>query len=129
MKTLDETLETCRARGLRPEEPYIRESAMLLDGYLIDPIYRYMADIDRRIRDKGDPKSVGRKDVTDEITEMVKFLDKCKDEVIRGIKQAEPEQNTKPAKRWRKISNFFWKLYEKTLKVIVDAVLEKFWPK
>ena len=28
-----------------------------------------------------------------------------------------------------KISNFFWKLYEKTLKVIVDAVLERCWPK
>ena len=25
VKTLDETLETCRVRGLRPEEPYIRE--------------------------------------------------------------------------------------------------------
>jgi len=86
VKTLDETLETCRARGLKPEEPYIRETAMLLDGYLIDPIYRYMADIDRRIRGNGNPKSVARKDVTDEIAEMVKFLDKCKDEMIQGIK-------------------------------------------
>lgn len=86
VKTLEETLETCRTRGLTPEEPYIRETAMLLDGYLIDPIYRYMADIDRSIRGKGNPKSVGRKDVTDEIAEMVKFLDKCKDEMIQGIK-------------------------------------------
>ena len=91
VKTLDETLETCRARGLTPEEPYIRETAMLLDGYLIDPIYRYMADIDRSIRGKGSPKSVGRKDVTDEIAEMVKFLDKCKDEMIQGIKPAETD--------------------------------------
>ena len=85
VKNLSETLETCRSRGLMPEEPYIRETAMLLDGYLIDPIYRYMADIDRRIRGKGYPKNVKRKDVTDEITEMVKFLDKSKDEMIRGI--------------------------------------------
>jgi hypothetical protein len=89
VKTLDETLETCRTRGLMPEEPYIRETAMLLDGYLIDPIYRYMADIDRRLRGRGDPKSVGRRDVTDEITEMVKFLDKCKNEMIQSIKAAE----------------------------------------
>jgi hypothetical protein len=76
---------------LTPEEPYIRETAMLLDGYLIDPIYRYMADIDQRIRGRGCPKSVGRQDVTDEITKMIKFLDKCKDEMIRGIKE-KPER-------------------------------------
>jgi hypothetical protein len=101
VKNLDETIETCRDRGLKPEEPYIRETAMLLDGYLIDPIYRYMADIDQRIRGKGNPKSVGRRNVTDEIAEMVKFLDKCKDEMIQGIKQAKQskiEQNTTPAK-------------------------------
>jgi hypothetical protein len=39
----------------------------------------------------------------------------------------ETEQNASTAKgRW--ISNFLWKLYEKTLKVIVDAVLERRWP-
>jgi hypothetical protein len=27
------------------------------------------------------------------------------------------------------VGNFFWKLYEKTLKVIVDVVLERWWPK
>lgn len=98
VKTLDNTLETCRARGLKPEEPYIRETAALLDGYLIDPIYRCMATIDWRIRGKGNPKSVGRRDVTDEIAEMVKFLDKCKDEMIQGIKAAETQQNTAVAK-------------------------------
>jgi len=97
VKTLDETLEICRNRGLEPEEPYIRETAMLLDSYLIDPIYRYMADIDRRIRGRGYPKSVARKDVTNEIDEMVKFLDKCKDEMIQGITAEKPvdtEKNT-----------------------------------
>jgi hypothetical protein len=39
VNNLDDTLKTCHARGLKPEEPYIRETAMLLDGYLIDPIY------------------------------------------------------------------------------------------
>lgn len=99
VKNLDDTLETCRARGLKPEEPYIRETAMLLDGYLIDPIYRYMADIDRRIRGKGNPKSVGREDVTDRITEMVKFLNQCKDEMIQGIKPAETKRNAIPMRR------------------------------
>jgi len=28
-----------------------------------------------------------------------------------------------------KIKDFFWTLYEKTLKVIVDAVMERLWPK
>jgi hypothetical protein len=87
VKTLDKTLETCCARGWTPEEPYIKETAMLLHGHLIDPIYSYMAEIDQRIRGKGDPKSVRRKDVTDEITEMVKFLDDCKDKMIQGVKE------------------------------------------
>ncbi len=99
VKTLDETLETCRIRGLKPEEPYIRETAMLLEGYLIDPIYDYMADIDRRIRGKGTPKSVGRRDVTDEITEMEKFVDKCKDEMIHGIQAADLASRTATEKQ------------------------------
>ena len=32
------------------------------------------------------------------------------------------------SKRW-KIASWLWKLYEKTLKVIVDAILERAWPK
>ena len=85
VKTLNETLEICLTRKYEPE-PYIRETAMLLDGHLIDPIYRYMAEIDRRLRGCGYPKNVTRRDVTREITEMVKFLDICKDEMIHGIK-------------------------------------------
>ena len=133
VKTLDETLQTCLARELKPEEPYIREAAMLLDGYLIDPIYRCMADIDRRIRSKGYLKNVGRKDVTDKITEMVKFLDKCKDEMIQGIKtgadiasvkeSAETGQDATPDKKNSKL-DFFYKIYEKTLKAFFSAVIE-----
>jgi hypothetical protein len=26
-------------------------------------------------------------------------------------------------------SNFLWKLYEKTLKIIIDSILERWWPK
>ncbi len=44
------------------------------------------------------------------------------------LKPAETGQKTTHAKYWG-IGDWFWKLYEKTLKVIVDAVLEKMWPK
>jgi len=129
VKTLDETIETCRARGLTPEEPCIRETAMLLDSYLIDPIYRYMAEIDRRIRGKGDPKSVGRKDVTEEINEMVKFLDKCKDEMIQGIKAkkpAETEQKVTLCRRiWTWIKCFVKEAYRITVKSFFDSVMNK----
>jgi hypothetical protein len=155
VKTLDETLETCRARGLKPEEPYIRETAMLLHGFLISPIYDYMAGIDRGIRGKGNPKSVGRKDVTDEIAEMVKFLDKCKDEMIQGIKAAdlaklkpaETGQNTvldKVRKSWnlvRRIPRWIYVLvpflaallailhYLGWIEPIKEFVAKKLWPK
>jgi hypothetical protein len=42
-------------------------------------------------------------------------------------KPAETEQNATPAKPERE--SWWLKLYEKTLKVIVDAVLERVWPK
>jgi hypothetical protein len=90
VKTLDEKLEICSVRGLNPKEPYIREAAMVLEGHLICPIYDEMVDIDRHLRSsKGNLKSIGRRDVTDEIAEMNKFLDKCKDEMIQGIKAAD----------------------------------------
>jgi hypothetical protein len=41
---------------------------------------------------------------------------------------AESGRNATPAKYWG-IGDWFWKLYEKTLKVIVDAVFERWWPK
>ncbi len=40
---------------------------------------------------------------------------------------AETEQDIAPAKRERE--SWLWRLYEKTLKVIIDAVLEKVWQK
>ncbi|MFA5424412.1 MAG: hypothetical protein WC374_11210 [Phycisphaerae bacterium] len=88
VKTLYETLEICRVRGLEPEEPYIRESAMVLSGHLLHPIYDEIVDIDRHLRGKGDPKSVGRRDVTDEITQMDNFLYKTQDEMVRGIEES-----------------------------------------
>ena len=133
VKTLDEILEICRNRELKPEEPYIRETAMLLDGYLIDPIYRDIAYIDRRIRGKGYPKSVRSIDVTDKISEMVKFLDKCKDEMIQGLKDKNKPQEKGGQSNGGKVDSpnekssetWYWKLYEKTIKAFIAAILDK----
>lgn len=47
-------------------------------------------------------------------------------DVLESLKlQIEHQQPTKCSRR----GAWFWKLYEKTLKVIVDAVLERWWPK
>ncbi len=43
-------------------------------------------------------------------------------------KRTEIKQNTTPAECPR-IRTWFWTLYERTLKVIVEAVLERVWPK
>lgn len=42
-------------------------------------------------------------------------------------KPIKAERNATPVKSERE--SWLWKLYEKTLKVIVDAVLERVWPK
>lgn len=47
---------------------------------------------------------------------------------LKSIRYEEKEQNATPAKYWG-IGAWLWKLYERTLKVVVDAVLEKLWPK
>lgn len=46
---------------------------------------------------------------------------------LTKLKPAETEQNATPAKPERE--SWWLKLYEKTLKVIVDAVMERLWPK
>lgn len=83
VRILAETAETCRAKNYEPE-PHLSETAMLLRGHLISPIYSEMADIDRHLRGKGNPKSVPRRDVTDEITCMERVLDKLLNEFIVG---------------------------------------------
>lgn len=43
-------------------------------------------------------------------------------------KYAEKDRNNAPSK-YSRIGALLWRLYEKSLKVIVDAFLERFWPK
>ena len=49
VRILNETLETCLKRNWKPDG-YIKETATLLKGYLISPIYDYMANIDQKLR-------------------------------------------------------------------------------
>jgi hypothetical protein len=88
VRMLDETFETCRVKNYEPE-PHLRETAMLLRGHLISPIYSEMADIDRHLRGKGNPKSVPRRDLTDEITYMERVLDGLMKEFLAGAKTEE----------------------------------------
>ena len=47
---------------------------------------------------------------------------------LAAEKSAETEQKAIPTRR-SKIGAWLWKLYEKTLKVVFDAILDKMWPK
>ena len=49
-------------------------------------------------------------------------------EEVTSERAIESKQDATPARSGR-IGTWLWKLYEKTLKVIIDAVLERSWPK
>jgi hypothetical protein len=60
------------------------------------------------------------------------FWEHIKRDLNTGIDLAstKPSETKQNASSWKNcISNFFWTLYEKTLKIVVDAVMEKVWPK
>jgi len=46
-----------------------------------------MVGIDRHLRGKGNPESVRRRDVSEEVADMRRFLNNCKDEMILGIRE------------------------------------------
>ena len=82
VKAFDQTIEECRKNNLDPK-PYIYETNSLLAGF-IGNVYNRMADMDRRLRAKRGkgPKSVGRKDVTFQMTQMDKCLKEHYDAAI-----------------------------------------------
>lgn len=122
VKILDDTIETCRVRRLKPVEPYIREAAMILEGHLIYPIYDEIVDIDRHLRGKGYPKSVGKRNVVEESAEMRKNLDERKNEMIRGIN----EQNKLSGKRAGNMSKKQNRIPspDKDVPIIIDPALD-----
>jgi hypothetical protein len=70
---LEQVATDAKESNLSPEL-CINEAVNLLDS-LITRIYYRMAEIDQNLRGKGDPKSVKRKDVTQEIQKMVDYLE------------------------------------------------------
>jgi hypothetical protein len=73
-------------------------------------------------------KDLVDKDLFNDIPEMAGELRRVAKLLKEDQKPAETKQKAAPAKR-RRIGTWLWTLYEKTLKVIVDAVLERMWPK
>lgn len=74
---LEQIANDALEKRLNPE-PCISEAAGLLDG-VISKTYNQMAEIDQRLRGKGDPKSVKRKDVTENIEKMRIYLQRNKE--------------------------------------------------
>jgi len=61
------------------------------------------------------------------LSQRLRLIVKMARENLTIEEPAETKQDIAPAKRERE--GWLWRLYEKTLKVIVDAVLERVWPK
>lgn len=72
VKAFDQTIEECRKNNIDPK-PYVYETNSILAG-LIGNVYNRMADIDRKLRGKGNPKNVQRKNVSHEISKMDECL-------------------------------------------------------
>ena len=74
---LEQVTNDAFEKQLNPE-PCINDAAMLLDG-VINNTYNQMAEIDQRLRGKGNPKSVKQKDVTENIEKMRTYLQRHKE--------------------------------------------------
>lgn len=63
-----------------------------------------------------------------QLVQTLRQVVKAVEEELVNKEPAVTGENASPAKYWG-IGDWFWKLYEKTLKVIVDAVMERMWSK
>jgi len=81
VKILEQVADDTSAKQLNPEL-CISEAAGLLDG-VISKTYNRMAEIDQRLRGKGNPKSVKRKDVTEQIEKMRNYLQRHKEAISK----------------------------------------------
>lgn len=70
---LDRTVALCKKEG-HEARPALMEAGLLLKG-LIRETYEAMADIDQRLRGRGYPNSVGKRNVSGEIAAMERFTD------------------------------------------------------
>lgn len=76
IEILEQVSNDALEKQLNPEQ-CINEATMLLDG-VINKTYNQMAEIDQRLRGKGNPKSVNRKDLTEYIEKMRGYLERHK---------------------------------------------------
>lgn len=132
-KWLEEVKIVCERSG-KPLEQYLRKAL----GLAIEAGRVRDCNNNTALRLRG-PERTG----PDILLFFVKKCPHARDALLRGAlptypwrisqpieqeqKPAETGQNTTPAKLQRE--NWLWKLYEKTLKVIVDAVMERLLPK
>lgn len=65
---LDDVGKECQSNGIDPCAP-LDEAASLLDS-MINRVYRTMADVDQRLRGKGSPKRVQKRNVQEYIDRM-----------------------------------------------------------
>ncbi len=72
-RAIDQTIRLCNEKSERLKEPLL-ETAELLK-ILIRKTYDVMADVDRRLRGGGFPRSVEKRNVDAEIAEMFRFID------------------------------------------------------
>lgn len=137
VKAFDQTIEECRKNNIDPK-PYIYETNSILAG-LIGNVYNRMADIDRKLRGKGYPKNVQRKDVNDKISKM--------DECLKGHYNAaiflaskdesalHQESKSSTDKKWYKkvstwvISSILFLVALTTLILNFDKIKSRYFPK
>ena len=73
-KKIDETIKLAKEKNVRISYVLYSTKNNLSGG--IDSVFRKMQEVERRIRGKGQPKSVGKRNIEVEIKEMSNFLDK-----------------------------------------------------
>ena len=137
---LDYVADLCLQRVKKPK-PYLQTVKNALNVCIHD-VYLRMSDIDYKLR-KGAAacrasenfgKNIQREDVRDKTTFMINYLNARYKEVLDT---AEADLAKQPAETERDIApgifgwikGWLWKLYEKTLKVVIEVILEKSGPK
>jgi hypothetical protein len=120
---LEKTVKTCRAGKLNPE-PYLEEAAALL-VILVEKTYTKMADIDQRLRGRGFPRNVQRRQVNHKIEKMGQYIR----EHLAAILLLETSRNLKmdtPSQASREIAAKFQRaLRNHDLKEVIPIPLEE----
>ena len=118
---VDRAVDILLAKGTALGENIKKECDKLLkDSQLIDDPYEQNAS-DARVKGAELLGSARR------LISRIQQIAQIAREGLSAEKPAETAQNATPAKPERE--SWWWRLYEKTLKVVIDAVLERLCPK